>query len=932
MNATRTRSSAPHSSAPRCSAPRCSAATSLLAAALCAAAAVPAASAQQSAPAASASPPIWSAASAAANPAAAPLPDGLHGADRPSAEIAFNIARPPAFGAEFSFMLTDATQTGPQAAVFLNGMLQGVIQLWGTAPTQLPYKWRKIYRLYLPPNAFAAGANTLAVRIIPPIWSPATPEVMGRFWFKWEDARIDALAAAPRDAVHGKPFWLGTTLKQSTGFHINEHSLAIVDAALPWIGSAYSGNTMRADFWHDVAHMQPARRAYLEKLRDYNSSVLADNVSGHFHIDAAGDLEPAGKAAIDKFFADYGKLIQYYELGNEPSMFGGAYADYLATARHIHANRPAHLLLAATGWAYGGGKGEPVNWESDPARRRAIESWCDMINGHSYGWSYNDARGGSFFETFKTHGQPADGWPKPFIVSETGANDWHSENNGPRYPSRAPHVSAFDRILRAHVAVADRVMQHSLIFDDFGLFDRPGDLNDIRGTLRVRPGVNGEPPRLGAYRRIALAYATHGAPLETRILNPDELRGRLALIRAVDTLALAPLAGSLAKSDKILVNFVNFEDAPLRVAARVKMPQAGKYSALRIGDGADYAASHKTLAFTAAPAAPWLAFDETLAPGEAVQYILTTPTPRARPAVWNVAESPLRHTRVPPETAKLAAPSGLRAFGLGNRVIIDYLDTEGAELYQIERSKNGAAFAPVGGWTGSLAITDATAQPGNAAAPARYAYRVRAKNETQTSPYSETVTLALEKGAAPAGWTDTSIGSNASAGAALANADATLIQITAAGHDIWADKDGLRFLHKTIAADATLVARVLHYDRTHEHMKVGLMARAALDENSPMALIAQSPGSTVFNWRVEPSGATDQRGFVRQQWLKLERRGDLLTGYASPDGTLWTKVGDAKLPAVAAGNALHIGLALCSHSHQTSAALFDNVTLAESGE
>ncbi len=848
----------------------------------------------------------------------AQTPDGLHGVSRPAADFTVTLQRPPANGAEFSFLLTDATQTGPQAAVFLNGMLQGLIQLWGTAPAPLPYKWRKTYRLYLPPGAFKAGDNTLSVRLVPPMWSDPTPEVMGRFWFKWENLRIDALDAAPREPVHGKLFWLGTTFKKNTGFEVDDRSLALIDAAFPWIGASYCGNTMRADFWHDVSRVQIKRREYLEKLRDYNATVLADYISGHFHVDNTGELDAAGKAALDKFFADYGDLIQFYELGNEPSMFGGAYADYLATARHVYANRPAHLLLAATGWAYGGGKGEPVNWEADPARRRTIESWCDMINGHSYGSSYNDARGGSFFETFKTYGQPGDGWPKPFIVSETGANDWHSEENGPRYPSRAPHTSAFDRILRAHVAVVDRAIQHALIFDDFGLFETPANPDDMKGSLRVRTPHDGEPSRLSVFRRIALAYATHGAPLETEILNPAELKNRLLLVRAVDTLAIAPQAGSLAKSDKILVALVNFEDQPQRISVRVKMPVAGHYSALRIDNGMDYAAAHKDMGLLAAN--PSLVFTDTLAPGEAVEYILSTQAPRAAPAAWNIVEPLPRHVHEDLPAPPLAAPSGLRAFGLGKRIVLDYVETQGAVMYQLERSQNGGAFTPIGNWSGALSAIDSNVTPGS-----RYAYHVRARDEAQTGPFSEPVSLALEKGIPPAGWQDAGIGSNGDAGASLSTADGSLIEVTGAGHDIWADKDGLRFLYKTVPGDATLVARVLHYDQTHSHAKAGLMIRASLDEGAPMALVAQMQQGSVFNWRQLPGGPCGQTGAPRNAWLKLERRGNRVTGYASPDGTLWIKAGTAELPE---GQPLLFGLAVCSHTAKTTTALFDNISLA----
>jgi len=122
-----------------------------------------------------------------------------------------------------------------------------------------------------------------------------------------------------------------------------------------------------------------------------------------------------------------------------------------------------------------------------------------------------------------------DGWPVEFINTETGTNDWHSEkaeNAGPNYASTQPQAQAFDRIMRAHLAVVDRTMQHAAIFDDFGLFKAPVKWTEPE-TLSAFPGFKGQDTRLKTFRRLALAYATHGAPLPYTVCNNSELAGKL---------------------------------------------------------------------------------------------------------------------------------------------------------------------------------------------------------------------------------------------------------------------------------------------------------------------------------------------------------------------------------------------------------------------
>ena len=545
------------------------------------------------------------------------VPRGLRADTDPVLEVAYGVKTVPHNGAEFSFKLLDAPASGAEIAVFSNGVMAGLIQLWGTSGTSSPYKWKKTYRLYIPREMLRPGRNVLRLEATRPLWS--SNPVNSRLWCEWDYLKLAALSRPAAEPVQGAVAYLGTTLKHGQ-FFVNEDTLRLAPVVLPWLGIAYSGNTVRADFWVDVASEQPRRLEYLELLRDLNMTVAVDHISGsHFHNEASGQMPLEKRAALDSFFTRYGGLFQFYELGNEPCMFGGGLAETLEVARYLGRIKPAHVQLVAPGWAYGGGKGTPKNWDADPALRRQVEALCQLTNGHSYGYSYADNKGGSFVENLNTFGGVRDGWPRPYLNTETGTNDWHSEENGPKLMSSQPHAQAFDRILRAHLAVVDRTMQHAAIFDEFGLFQMPASFTDL-STLTATPGVGGEDGRLQTFRRLALAYATHGTPLPFSYRNRTEIAGRHVLFRAVNTASLPPLPGSGGKSDKVLLNFVSFENTPQRMRVRVTLPQAGRYTGDRFGPGQTYAAAHGHVMLTAAPT---MDLDVTLPPREAVQYILT---------------------------------------------------------------------------------------------------------------------------------------------------------------------------------------------------------------------------------------------------------------------------------------------------------------------
>lgn len=223
---------------------------------------------------------------------------GLHGAEHPQLEIVYHLDALPPHGVLFSFKLLDATKNGPQMAVFSNGLMAGLIQLWGTAETGSAFPWKKTYQLYIPRELLAVGRNVLTLKSCRPLWSDAS--VDRRLWWKWDYLRLEAPAAPAREPIHGAVAYLGTTLKHSANdFFVNDDTLRLAPVALEWLGIAYCGNTIRADFWFDVGHLQPRRLEYLELLRDWNMTVAADHVSsGHFHNRPDGSMPPEKKAPL----------------------------------------------------------------------------------------------------------------------------------------------------------------------------------------------------------------------------------------------------------------------------------------------------------------------------------------------------------------------------------------------------------------------------------------------------------------------------------------------------------------------------------------------------------------------------------------------------------------------------------------------------------
>ncbi|WP_151735551.1 carbohydrate-binding domain-containing protein [Paenibacillus tengchongensis] len=588
------------------------------------------------------------------------LPRGMKADVNGTMSLSFALPAVPVYGVQLSLKVLDASTAIPQLAVFTNGQLSGLLQISGlnngeTVPVNT---WRETYELYIPKEQLQAGSNVLELSLDPGLY--ADPQAAGYtgdqyLWFEWDYLKLEALSRAAEEPIHGRYVHLGTTLAAST-FRYDEHAIRHLGPMAKWLGIAYSGNWMRASFWSDTSTgWDPQGRNYLATLRDLNLApmvnIIGANWKGNTEL-AAGTTPAALRTYYANFVAKYGDLYEYAETGNEPGLFGWSQQAVLAIHELMdeqrQLNSQPYLKIVAPGWAYWPYNGIPDGWERDAEARRPIEELSDITNGHSYGGTgVQPLPGAALYENLRVYAGAEEGFGKEMAMSETGANDNHTDNT--KYGTYAYRfASAFDRELRADIGYADHIMQHAAFFNDgteFGLFRSDINWNTHRfeetEAVPARGGEAGE-TRLKTFRRLAAAYATHGSPLSYELLNASALTGKKAYFRAVDTSALEPSAVGAA-ADKILLNFVNFEREPLTMQVRVTMPDSGVYAGDRYGAGSTYAAAYSGVQLTAAPD---LTLTVTLGAGETVQYILEQPEQVAPTAPAGLTAQALSHEQI----------------------------------------------------------------------------------------------------------------------------------------------------------------------------------------------------------------------------------------------------------------------------------------------
>ncbi len=177
------------------------------------------------------------------------------------------------------------------------------------------------------------------------------------------------------------------------------------------------------------------------------------------------------------------------------------------------------------------------------------------------------------------------------------------------------------------------------------------------------------------------------------------------------------------------------------------------------------------------------------------------------------------------------------------------------------------------------------------------------------------------------------VGTGFLAGSASYNSTSGVHTVVASGPDIYGTEDGFSFVQVTLSGNGEVRARVRSMTNTNPWAKAGVMVRETLAAGSrhAMTLITPPAAGNGFGMvsRVVANGATSYAGGATlnaapNNWVRLVREGDTLTGYTSANGSAWTVVDSFTLTGLTAQ--VYVGLAVtAADSGVTATAEFDNV-------
>jgi hypothetical protein len=175
------------------------------------------------------------------------------------------------------------------------------------------------------------------------------------------------------------------------------------------------------------------------------------------------------------------------------------------------------------------------------------------------------------------------------------------------------------------------------------------------------------------------------------------------------------------------------------------------------------------------------------------------------------------------------------------------------------------------------------------------------------------------------------IGSPSAAGSTAVDANG-VFTIKGSGIDIWDQEDHFQFAYQPVKGDGSITARLLSSEGGHETWsKAGPMIRNSDASGSRNALLYWSSGENLeYQWRsTDDENTVIQRDIAPRKFplfLRVQRAGNELAGFASEDGRLWRALTVA--PTIPMEETALFGLAVTSHEDgEITTARFDQVAV-----
>lgn len=141
--------------------------------------------------------------------------------------------------------------------------------------------------------------------------------------------------------------------------------------------------------------------------------------------------------------------------------------------------------------------------------------------------------------------------------------------------------------------------------------------------------------------------------------------------------------------------------------------------------------------------------------------------------------------------------------------------------------------------------------------------------------------------------------------------------------------DSLHLLSRTETNDIDMIVRVADLEKTGTGARAGLMLReSAAPEAISASIMITEDGDAVFTARTQNNQLANESlssGHPVKSWLRLQRSGNTLTGYVSPDASAWHPIGST---SVNFGTEVQAGLfATAQDNTLQTTVLFDGLQL-----